>query len=95
MSTMSSRQIMPSPSVTEDKRIIEQHSTKAGGDIEAKFIVKVLPDDDLVQLINIQNGKLIQSELTYDTTFALYMALSDALDTLEDGMVPDVPMLLS
>ena len=92
MSKQSSLPITPSPSVTDARHVIEQ-ANGASGDIEAKFIVRCLPDLDLVQVLNFKNGTMIQSELTYDTAHALYMALSDALDELEDTMIPSTASL--
>ena len=85
MSRLSSLPTMPSLSVTTDTRVIEQLDMM--NNLEAKFLVKCNPDQGIITLLNFKLGHVIQSDLTYDTAYALYMALSDALDTLEEDMI--------
>ena len=92
MSRLYSHQTMPLLSITSDTRVIEQANT-FNNDVEVKFIVKCIPEVAIISIHNFKGGHMIQNDMSYDTAYALYMALSDALDTLEEDMIINTEIL--
>ena len=91
MSLPFSRQIMPSPkdstSRTDARRVVRQTHSHTG-ELQVLYSLEVDEDYDQVILNTHSNTEMIVGYLTYDTAYALYMALSDALDDLEENMIP-------